>query len=214
MLYIIKEEYQMLFSFLKKRKRFWVTLLALSLGVMVVTGVLCCSAFRDDPALANQVGQKIVEIFETKDDLVDDAGNLTALGLFYNNIQATFLLAFVGAVPLLCLSGVLLAMNLLIVGAVCALVISLGVYSVPATLAMVVPHGIFEIPALCLGAGCGLLFCGTLTGIVLHPAGALARVTESCCGMLRTLVLLVTPLLAVAAVIEAYVTPLVFSLFI
>ena len=79
-------------------------------------------------------------------------------------------------------------------------------------LAALLPHGIFEIPALLLSAACGVCLCRNMCRIV---TGSQRRVpmVELAGDLLRVMLLLVFPLTVAAAVMEAYVTPLVAGLF-
>ena len=79
-------------------------------------------------------------------------------------------------------------------------------------LAAVIPHGIFELPALILAFATGLYVCGQVTRLCRRDKEAL-HVWDCLLLMSRVLFLALLPLLAAAAVVEAYVTPLVASLF-
>ena len=73
------------------------------------------------------------------------------------------------------------------------------------------PHGIFELPALVLAFSMGLYVCGQVTRRCRHDETALPL--WDCVPLMSWLLLLVLiPLLAVAAAMEAYVTPLLLSL--
>ena len=74
------------------------------------------------------------------------------------------------------------------------------------------PHGIFELPALILAFATGLYVCGQVTRLCRRDKEAL-HVWDCLLLMSRVLFLALLPLLAAAAVVEAYVTPLVASLF-
>ena len=77
-------------------------------------------------------------------------------------------------------------------------------------LVAVAPHGIFEIPALIISLACGFLLCKELTPKCLHRN---RRAIIPLIGELaRGLGLIVVPLLAIAAVIETYITPLFITL--
>ena len=85
--------------------------------------------------------------------------------------------------------------------------IGLGVYFIG-----ILPHGIFELPALILAFATGLYVCGQVTRLCRRDKEAL-HVWDCLLLMSRVLFLALLPLLAAAAVVEAYVTPLVASLF-
>ena len=69
----------------------------------------------------------------------------------------------------------------------------------------ILPHGIFEIPALLLGISMGILLCRELTRKILGTNKM--PVLERIKGIINTFVVLVVPLLIVAALIESFITP-------
>ena len=73
----------------------------------------------------------------------------------------------------------------------------------------VLPHGIFEITALVLSAALGLYLCKTVSTALLKKQKGAVSAAVSRCG--QTLLLWIVPLLVVAAVIETYVTPVLFQ---
>ena len=84
--------------------------------------------------------------------------------------------------------------------------------SIPAFLAGILPHGVFELTALALGAAIGFTICLTLVKKILHTPGT-PPMRELVSDGLRTLLLVVLPLLVCAAVVEAYLTPQIMELF-
>ena len=77
-------------------------------------------------------------------------------------------------------------------------------------LAGILPHGIFELPALVIALALGVSLCSHVTDFVRHnQKGVMVPLMLQ---TLRVLLLRVLPLLIVAAVMEAYVTPLVLAL--
>ena len=77
--------------------------------------------------------------------------------------------------------------------------------------ASLLPHGIFELPALILAFSMGLYICGHLTRRCRRDPAALPL--GACLGLAaRLLVFLLLPLLILAALTEAYVTPLAAAL--
>ena len=78
-------------------------------------------------------------------------------------------------------------------------------------LAGLVPHGIFEVPALLLSLAAGLCLCRNINRYIrCNEKGMMKPLLLD---LLRVVGLLVVPLLALAAVMEAYVTPLAMQLF-
>lgn len=96
--------------------------------------------------------------------------------------------------------------NIGLIGGVFALLQLLGVQPWPIFLAGVVPHGVFEIPALMFGSAV-VLYMGV--SIVTPQTGKSMGevIIELFADWAKIFFGLVVPLLAAAAVIEAYVTP-------
>lgn len=142
--------------------------------------------------------------------VVDDEGAFSALGIFGNNIRAFVLTACYGFIPFVFLPVVSLALNGAILGLFAAFYVNNG-QSLLVYLAGILPHGIFELPAMVLAMSCGLYLCRVITDYVRFNRKG--TVKPALANIARVLVLNVLPLTAVAAVIEAYVTPLIMALF-
>lgn len=142
--------------------------------------------------------------------LVDDKGAFSALGIFGNNIRAFVVTACYGFIPFVFLPVVSLALNGAILGLFAAFYVTNG-QSLLVYLMGILPHGIFELPALVLAMSCGLYLCRVITDYVRFNRKG--TVKPALANIARVLVLNVLPLTAVAAVIEAYVTPLILAHF-
>ncbi|WP_298022429.1 stage II sporulation protein M [uncultured Dysosmobacter sp.] len=142
--------------------------------------------------------------------VVEEDGSLSALGLFSNNLRACAFTMVYGLIPFLYLSAMALGINAMLLGILAAWYLSEGV-SMLGYLAAIVPHGIFELPALVLAFAMGLYVCGQLTRRCRRDSSAL-HVWDCLVLISRMLLLVLIPLLAVSAVVEAYVTPAVLSL--
>lgn len=142
--------------------------------------------------------------------LVDDKGAFSALGIFGNNIRAFVVTACYGFIPFVFLPVVSLALNGAILGLFAAFYVTNG-QSLLVYLMGILPHGIFELPALVLAMSCGLYLCRVITDYVRFNRKG--TVKPALANIARVLVLNVLPLTAVAAVIEANVTPLILAHF-
>lgn len=142
--------------------------------------------------------------------LVDDKGAFSAVGIFGNNIRAFVVTACYGFIPFVFLPVVSLALNGAILGLFAAFYVNNG-QSLLVYLAGILPHGIFELPALVLAMSCGLYLCRVITDYVRFNRKG--TVKAALANIARVLVLNVLPLTAVAAVIEANVTPLILAHF-
>ena len=161
------------------------------------------------PTIANISPEDRIEFEEAVRDLPDLANlreNLNAPFLFINNTRAVALIFFAGMVSFSVLGILLYAVNISLIGGLYALLELLGVNPAPLFLWGVLPHGIFELPALMIGSAV-VLYIGA--AIVTPQTGKSMGeiILELCADWAKIFIGLVVPLLAIAAVIEAYITP-------
>ena len=145
-------------------------------------------------------------------DIQDQSGTLSAPALLSNNIRACVFTMMYGLIPFLLLPALSLGINAMLLGVLGAWYVSEGV-SPLVYLAAVIPHGIFELPALILAFATGFYVCGQVTRLCRGNKEG-RHVWDCLLLMSQVLLLVLLPLLAAAAVVEAYVTPFVASLFI
>ncbi len=139
-------------------------------------------------------------------ELANIRENISAPLLFLNNTRAVALIFLMGIVSFSVLGVLIYMLNISLIGGVFALLELLGIPAWIVFLAGVVPHGIFELPALMIGSA-AVLYIGV--SLVTPQTGK--SMGEVLIALLadwaKIFVGLVVPLLAIAAVIEAYVTP-------
>ena len=139
--------------------------------------------------------------------VVREDGSFDVLALFANNLQAMVLCVLYGFIPFLYLPALALGVNAALLGMLASLVS--GQWLLLA--AGILPHGIFELPALFLSLAAGLCLCKNInTYIRKNEKGVMKPLLLN---ILRVVVLVVLPLLVIAAVMETYVTPVVMQLF-
>lgn len=142
--------------------------------------------------------------------IIDEMGNLSVLPLFWHNLQAMALSTCYGFIPFISLPILSLLFNAALLGIAAAFYVQSG-FSLALYLAGILPHGIFELPALVISLSCGILLCRKITDFVRHNTkNSVVPVLQN---ILRVFVCHMLPLLAAAALMEAYVTPLVMALF-
>ena len=144
-------------------------------------------------------------------DVAGENGRLSALALFFSNIEASAFIMLYGLIPFVQLTALSLGVNAMFLGVMAAWYIAEGI-SPLAYFAALLPNGILELPALFLAFGTGLFICGQLT--------RRCRKDQSACSLWmcltlasRVLLSVLVPMLAAAAVVEAYVTPAIAALF-
>jgi uncharacterized membrane protein SpoIIM required for sporulation/ABC-type transport system involved in multi-copper enzyme maturation permease subunit len=159
---------------------------------------------------------------ETFINLVQDARQSVGLAqahqhlapsfIFLNNVRATFLIFAAGVVSFSVLGVLVYLINAGLVGGVLGVFHLIGYAPLPLFASGLLPHGIFEIPALMLASAVVL----RMGAVMVTPQTGKSMgqiILEQLADWLKVFLGLVLPLLAVAAFIEAYVTPLILTAF-
>ena len=176
----------------------------------LILAVLAFGACMLLPDLRDMLFRLVTDMFSSL-DLTDDNGNLSAFALLSNNLQACTMIMLYGLIPFVHFTALALGTNAMLLGVLEAYYVTNGI-SMLAYMAALIPHGIFEFPALILAFAMGLYVCGQLSRRCRHDETAVS-LPECLLLIFRLLALVLLPLLAVAALMEAYLTPLVVSLF-
>jgi uncharacterized membrane protein SpoIIM required for sporulation len=131
---------------------------------------------------------------------------LSAVFIFANNLRATFIILLGGIISFSVLGMIAYLVNVGLVGVVLAVFKIIGYSPWLLFAAGLLPHGLFEIPALML-ASAVMLRIGAM--LVTPQVGkSMGQVVfELLADWLKVFLGVVVPLLAVAALIETYVTP-------
>ena len=181
---------------------------AIAFPILVMLSFTLCTVF---PALRDSLLSMVLSSMESM-GIVNEDGSLSALALFSNNLRATVFIMVYGLVPFIQLPALALGVNTMALGVLASWYIAQG-YSIVAFLAAVLPHGLAEFPALILAFGVGLYVCGQVTRRLFRRDESALHIWDCLVLISRLLLLVLIPLLAVAAILEAYVTPLVAALF-
>jgi stage II sporulation protein M len=139
-------------------------------------------------------------------DLSNLEGSISAPFLFMNNTRAVAVIFLAGLVSFGVLGILLYMVNIGVIGGLFALFELLGMQPIPMFLAGVVPHGIFEIPALMIGSAVALYMGASIVTPQLGKSMG-EVILELLADWVKIFLGVVVPLLAIAAVIEAYITP-------
>lgn len=139
-------------------------------------------------------------------ELANIRDHISAPFLFMNNTRAVAVIFLAGLVSFSVLGILIYMLNIGLIGGIFAMFELLGLQPWTLFLAGVVPHGVFEIPALMIGSAVVLYFGAVL---VTPQAGKSMGevILELFADWTKIFIGLVVPLLAIAAVIEAYITP-------
>lgn len=176
---------------------------AISLLIFIagcVSGYLTSQA---DPAFGNS----LVTLFQKMitDEIMSNEPPLLAIQLFFNNLEACVLL-FLGGAAFGLVTLLVLSFNGIIIGGIMEVVGNkTGLFVM---MAAIIPHGIFELPAVLVSATLGLMLG---RAVMMELAGQGDAIGEA--RVLGSLfVRYVIPFIAIAACIEAFITPAVLHL--
>lgn len=137
--------------------------------------------------------------------IADQSPPMMALTLFINNLEVSLIL-FLGGATFGILTTIILLTNGALIGAVVEYTASV---QGPAFIAAgLIPHGIFEISGFIISAGLGFMLAESMW-LEYRGKGDAADYARRAG---KTFACVVTPLLAVAAIVEAFITPQIIDL--
>lgn len=153
------------------------------------------------------VGEELMKLFEkevagqfSSEDTLDMCAKL-----FMNNLGACILL-FLGGASFGILTIFIMSLNGIVIGAIMEMVHE--THSALFVAAALVPHGIFEIPAFIISGALGILLAQSLIAEWYGEGDTAGEAEKSA----RLFLLYILPLVAIAAGVEAFITPVIIHL--
>ncbi len=176
-----------------------------ALAFVLLTAVFAIY-FYQNAELAEQIRDMYLPKAES---VMNEDGTLSYVGIVMNNVFACAMCIGMGCVPFLFLPALSVLSNGMIIGALLGLGAAAGTISpLPAIVYGLLPHGIFELPAFFLSMAMGIYLCKTLTKKLLGKAKE-EKILTMLNHLAKTFVLVVIPLLIIAAVVECNITPMI-----
>jgi len=130
--------------------------------------------------------------------------------IFQHNIQAVLVMLFFGALSFGILGELAFLVNIGVLGALFAVLDAFGMPALTLFLAGILPHAIFEIPAI-IFAGAIILYFGAVL-VTPNPTRTMGEVfIHALADWAKIGVGIILPLLLIAALVEAYITPQILS---
>lgn len=185
-----------------KRKIMKLTFIV-ALAFIVLTAVFAIYFYQN-----GELAKQILNTYLPKaQSVMNEDGTLSYLGIVMNNIFACAMCIGMGCVPFIFLPALSVLSNSMMIGAVLGYGAAAGAMSPLRGIVFgLLPHGIFELPAFFLSMAMGVYLCRTLTMKLLGKAKE-EKILTMLNHIAKTFVLVVIPLLIVAAVIECNLTP-------
>lgn len=198
----MKKQFRAIGDFWRAEYGRYVGMTAAAFLVLLVLAYIAGRLFPDIPA-------SVISAFNEDiagSGIVQEDGSFNVLALFTNNLRAMLLGVLYGFIPFLYLPALALGVNAAILGMLASLIDGQWLLA-----AGILPHGIFELPALFLSLAAGLCLCKNINVYIRKNEKGVMK--PLLLNILRVVVLLVLPLLVIAAVMETYVTPALMQLF-
>jgi stage II sporulation protein M len=167
-------------------------------------------AFLENPDMMQEVMGSIVQKLQDEGifGLRGEFSLLLVLKIFYLNLRSTAAFTLLGFAPFLLGAILFLTMLPVLMGVSLAVTVTKG-FDFLTFFKLTAPHGIFELCAVFYGVSLGVYLSKEITKKLFSrasmPPTPLSSMTKQ---ILKSYVLIVIPLLALAAVIEVYFTPL------
>jgi len=162
------------------------------------------------PALIKHYSQEDMSKLVSRTDKALDINNLqnqlNAPNIFSHNVQAVFGILLVGLVSFSVLGLLFYLINIGVVGGLLGVVQIIGLSPLLILSAGLLPHGIFEVPALMLSAASVLRIGAVLVTPQLGKSMG-DVIVDLLADWAKIFIGLVIPLLAIAALVETYITP-------
>ena len=185
----------------------------ISIASYQVTSSLLPAELTDREVLSESEMKETINDVQSVLGLPTDEIEITFGFIFLHNIRAVFFMFFLGLLSLGILGELAFVVNIGIIGAVFAVLDGIGMPVTTLFLAGVLPHGIFEIPAIIFVAAAILYFGAVM--VTPNPERTMGTVfVHAISDGLKIGVGIVFPLLFIAALIEAYITPQILAHFI
>jgi len=167
-------------------------------------------AFLENPDTMKEVMGSIVQ--KLKDEgifgLRDEFSFLLVLKIFYLNLRSTALFTALGLAPFLLGSALFLIVLPVLLGVSLAVTVTQG-FDFMTFFKLTAPHGAFELCAVFYGMSLGVYLSKEITKkLFFRPLTPPVPLSVMSRQIVQSYILVVVPLLAIAAVIEVYVTPL------
>ncbi|MDO9549973.1 MAG: stage II sporulation protein M [Methanoregula sp.] len=179
-------------------------------NAIIITFLLFCATLTVGWVGTTQnpeIGENLLKLFEKEvaGQIMGDNPFEVCIKLFINNFE-TCILLFLGGASFGILTIFIMSLNGIVIGAIMEIIHKDHSWTFIA--AALIPHGIFEIPAFLIAGALGILLAQSLISEWYGGADTAADAQK----LARMFLLYVLPLVAVAACVETFITPVIIQL--
>ena len=198
---IIKENYLKVWKFLKENLGKTILICTVIFVICAITGVVFGMKYSE------QTKNILMDFLESNKELISEEGNITALGLIKNNLTACGMSIIWGIIPFIFFTVLSLALNGFMIGIVLGFgKVTTGASIIKTLILGILPHGIFELPALIISMSMGIYLCLNLTMKIFGRGKE--KISKILLEYVRLFISVILPMILIAGLIEAYITPL------
>lgn len=205
---MIKKDFLDSLNYIKSKlgKKFLVAML-----VLIGAAFLGAAIVLAEPKMAEEFVNEISKMFE---GIIDGEGNVSFIKLLRNNVYASAMAIGMGIFPFIYFSLVSMFSNGIILGLILTYTSMQGGPSIIRSLFTgILPHGVFELTAIFLSVAMGMELCRVITNkFRMVNRGGNESILETLNNIAKTFVLVVMPLLVIAALVECYITPMLMDM--
>ena len=177
------------------------------IGLLIISGVVGYIIAKSFPVIFGEY-MDMVMMTLSKSGLLDNEGNISTLMLFFNNARVALQGIGEGLLPFFFIPTLLIIINGFVIGVVLAVRGGSGLIVPILFFSGIMPHGIFEFAALIISWSTGILLCYSTIKLIFRRIEP-ERVVELLKSAAAVYCCLVVPLLIVAAIVEANLTPII-----
>ena len=197
----IKENYIKVWKFLKENLGKTVLICTIIFIICAISGIIFGINYSEETK------EILMEFLNSNEKLFSEEGALSAFGLIKNNTTACAMSIILGIIPFIFLTLLSLALNGFMIG----IVLGFGKAATGASIIKtfvfgILPHGIFEIPALIISMSMGICLCLNLSMKVFGRGKE--KISKILLEYIRLFISVILPMILLAGVIEAYITPM------
>jgi len=184
--------------------------LLLAAAIFLISTILFYIWFSQHPQTALKVIKYVAEQLRSKGFYGPNEFD-NCLNIFVHNAMANLLIGISGIIPFLFIPIWILLVSANVLGAVIAGLQLKEISTLQGIFLAILPHAIFELPATFYSTSIGILICAECSRKLIRKQGMQTRplsIPNILKNAARSYVLIVGPLLALAAAVETFITPL------
>lgn len=185
------------------KKSFWI-IMVVSLLIAVVFYLLIVQ----NPQTVKELFTTLAQAFDAKGIKSDGTSTHFFWSIFKNNAQATFLSVLIGIIPLIILPAFSAVVTISTISILFASVAIQNKPWIDILVYGILPHGIIEMIAIFLSGSVGIFLSVTVFCRLFSPNRHRYSIRKAGFQSLKTYILVILPLVLLAALIEGYVTPI------